>query len=143
MLSQIVWVENVYPYADTLGWININYYDKWQWLDWHYDNCNFVITLLIKKAKTWWIYQYFPNNRYKENWKENYEEVEQMVEWRIEPKMINLDEATMVIFRWTESLHRVTPVEDWQRVLVTFCYNLKSWVSLSEVSRKTFFWRID
>ena len=142
-LSQILWVPKVFPYADTLAGININYYNPGDSLEWHYDNCNFTITLLVKKPEEGGIYEYFPNQRYNAEGKEDYERVEKMIDGSILPQTVNLEEATLVIFRGTESLHRVTPVEKWQRVLVTFCYNPVAGISLSPRSRMTFFGRLN
>lgn len=141
-LSQILWVPQVFPYADALAGININYYNSWDSLEWHYDNCDFTVTLLIKKPESWGVYEYFPNQRYNEFGKEDYERVEKMIDGRLAPEKIDLEEATLVIFRGTESLHRVTAVEKWQRILVTFCYNPVEGVALSETSRMTFFGRL-
>jgi len=46
-----------------------------------------------------------------------------MIDGSLSPETVDLEEATLVIFRGTESLHRVTPIESGQRILVTFCYN--------------------
>lgn len=141
-LSRILWVENFYPYADPLWGININYYDPGDSLEWHYDNCSFTITLLLKKPDAWWSYEYFANERYDDAWKEDYQKLENMISGALLPKSVDLEEGTLVIFRGTESLHRVTPIERGQRILVTFCYNLYEGISLSEKSRMTFFGRL-
>jgi len=143
LICWILGIENIYPYADALSGINVNYYNVWDSLEWHYDNCNFTITILIKKPKRWWIYEYFPNQRYDANGKENYSQVEQMIDGSLQPERIDLREATLVLFRGTESLHRVTSIEEGQRILVTFCYNSQPGVSLSETSRMTFFGRLN
>ena len=48
-----------------------------------------------------------------------------------------------MIFKGNKSIHQVTAVEEGERILVTFNYNTKMGVSLSEKSRETFFGRIN
>lgn len=141
-ICDILGIKNIYPYKDNLSGININYYNPWDSLQWHFDNCEFTITLLIKKPDKGGIYQYFPNKRYNNEGNEDYENIEKMINWKLYPEQVDLLEGDLILFKWTESLHRVTEVTKGQRILVTFCYNKKSWISLSKISRKTFFWRI-
>lgn len=140
-ISTIVWAWEIYPYADTLSSININYYNPWDALEWHFDNCEFTITLLIQKPELGGVYEYFPNKRYLENGNEDYESIEKMITWKSVPDILNIEQWDLILFRWTESLHRVTEITWGQRILVTFCYNSKPGISLSETSRMTFFWR--
>jgi hypothetical protein len=80
--------------------------------------------------------------RFDQEGNENYTLAESIVKWEKEAEKEIMKEWTLILFRGTESLHRVTTIEQWQRVLVTFCYNKKAGISLSETSRKTFFGRI-
>ena len=41
----ILGVKHLYPYADKLSSVNINYYEPGDALDWHFDNSDFTITL--------------------------------------------------------------------------------------------------
>ena len=59
--SEILNVENLFPYEDSLSSININYYDKGDALGWHFDNSDFTITLLIKNCVEGGIYEFFNN----------------------------------------------------------------------------------
>tara|TARA_E500000075_G_C6877123_1_gene262624 strand:+ start:107 stop:277 length:171 start_codon:yes stop_codon:yes gene_type:complete len=51
-------------------------------------------------------------------------------------------EGDLMIFKGNKSIHQVTPVEEGERILVTFNYNEIPGISLSEQSRRTFFGRI-
>jgi len=51
-------------------------------------------------------------------------------------------EGDLMIFKGNKSIHQVTPVEEGERILVTFNYNETLGISLSEQSRRTFFGRI-
>lgn len=133
---------NIYSYSDKLSSININYYDPDDSLEWHFDNADFAVTLLLKKSEKGGEYEYFPNVRYTENGKENYEMLEKILDGKIKPKKIKMEDGGLMIFRGNRSLHRVTKVEKGERILVTLNYNLKPGIPLSEKSRMTFFGRI-
>jgi len=81
LIKWIVWEKELFPYKDNLSSININYYDKWDSLEWHYDNSVFTVTLLIKDCEKWGEFQYFTDIRYKKNWKEDYVYIEKIVDW--------------------------------------------------------------
>jgi hypothetical protein len=52
IISYIVDAPSLYPYSDTLSGVNINYYDPSDSLEWHFDNADFTITLLIARPKS-------------------------------------------------------------------------------------------
>lgn len=135
-------LDNLYPYEDPLSTININYYDIGDSLGWHFDNSDFTITLLIKNCIKGGIYEFFNNMRYK-NGKENYKFVEKILDNEVVGTKIDSLEGDLMIFKGNKSIHQVTAVEKGERILVTFNYNIKKGVSLSEKSRETFFGRIN
>ena len=141
LFSEILNVENLFPYEDSLSSININYYDKGDALGWHFDNSDFTITLLIKNCVEGGIYEFFNNMRYIDG-KEDYSTVEKILDKKIEGKKIKSDDGDLMIFKGSKSIHQVTEVMKGERILVTFNYNLTKGISLSEQSRKTFFGRI-
>jgi len=141
-LSKLQRIPAVFPYGDTLSSININYYDPGDSLEWHYDNADFALTLLLNKPEKGGIYEYVPNRRYADNGTEDYGAVAAILDGKIEPERVSVGEGSLMIFRGNRSLHRVTEVESGNRVLVTLNYNLKPGISLSEESRATFFGRL-
>ncbi|OGI85848.1 hypothetical protein A3A05_02025 [Candidatus Nomurabacteria bacterium RIFCSPLOWO2_01_FULL_41_12] len=132
---------NIYSYSDNLSSININYYDPDDSLEWHFDNADFAVTLLVKNPKKGGIYEYFPNMRYGAESKEDYETLRKILDRKLKPKRVLMGEGTLMIFRGNRSLHRVTKVEVGERVLITLNYNIKPRIPLSEKSRMTFFGR--
>jgi alkylated DNA repair dioxygenase AlkB len=139
-LQRLLGVETLYPYADALSSININYYDVGDALEWHFDNADFAITLLVKRPTKGGAYQYFTDMRYR-NGEEDYERVRKCIDGEIPPQEQSLREGGLMIFRGNQSLHRVTKVEEGERVLITFNFNTTFDTSLSEKSRQTFFGR--
>lgn len=142
-LCKVLGIEAVFPYADRLSSININSYDPGDSLEWHFDNADFAITLLIKKCEKGGEYQYFTNMRYQKNGNgvEDYEQVRKCIDGEAEPQRKSLDEGGLMVFRGNRSLHRVTHVEAGERILVTLSFNEKPGIALSEKSRQTFFGR--
>jgi len=49
-LKYVLELDQIFPYADNLSSINLNYYQKGQQLGWHFDNASFAITLMIQSA---------------------------------------------------------------------------------------------
>ncbi|MSR67770.1 2OG-Fe(II) oxygenase [Candidatus Peribacteria bacterium] len=139
-LCKLLKVSVLYPYADALSSININYYDRGDALQWHFDNADFAITLLVKQPIKGGVYQYFTDMRTK-NGVEDYEYARKCIDGEVCPQEKSLREGGLMIFRGNQSLHRVTEVEEGERVLITFNFNTKPDVSLSENSRQTFFGR--
>ena len=133
--------DNLYPYEDSLSSININYYDKGDALGWHFDNSDFTITLLVKNCIKGGVYEFFNDMRYK-NGREDYAFVERILDNEVSGNKVDSFEGDLMIFKGNKSIHQVTAVEEGERILVTFNYNEKMGVSLSEKSRKTFFGRI-
>ena len=87
------------------------------------------------------MYEFFNDIRYKDG-KEDYEFVEKILDNKIEGTKVKSFEGDLMVFKGNKSIHQVTPVEEGERILVTFNYNEKMGVSLSEKSRKTFFGRV-
>lgn len=135
-------LQEIFPYADTLSSININYYDPTDSLEWHFDNADFAITLLIKKCDRGGVYEYMPNIRYTETGEENYTEIADILDGKITPRRAEMEEGDLMIFRGNRSLHRVTNIEIGERILVTLNYNVRPGIPLSEKSRMTFFGRV-
>ena len=135
-------INKLYPYNDPLSSININYYNEGDALGWHFDNSDFTITLLIKNCLKGGDYEYFNKIRYI-NGSEDYQTIEKILDEKIKGQKVQSQVGDLMIFKGKESIHRVTKVIKGERILITFNYNLKEGISLSEESRKTFFGRIN
>ena len=133
----------VFPYADTLSSININYYEQEQQLGWHYDNASFAITLMIQAPEEGGDFEYMEKVRNKETGDQGYVDTEAVINGSLQPKTLAVGDGALVLFRGRNSLHRVKPVaSDHARILVTLNFNTEAGVMLSELARMTFFGRI-
>ena len=133
----------VFPYADTLSSININYYERGQQLGWHYDNASFAITLMVQAPEEGGEFEYLEKVRNREAGEQGYADTEAVIKGSLQPKTLAMGDGALVLFRGRNSLHRVAPVvSDHARILVTLNFNTEPGVMLSELVRTTFFGRI-
>lgn len=135
--------ETLYPYADPLSSINLHYAEKGQELGWHFDNSSFAITLMIQAALKGGNFEYVKNVRDADAGEMNFEDVDQVLDGKIKPQKLSMNEGALVLFRGRNSMHRVTPNKaDLTRMLVVLAYNSKPHVELSESARMTFYGRL-
>lgn len=141
-IARLERIPAIFPYGDTLSSINVNYYDVGDSLEWHFDNADFALTLLVQACDKGGVYEYVPEMRYARDGSEDFDTLGSVLDGAIEPKRETVDEGTLMIFRGNRSVHRVSKVEQGERVLVTLNYNTRPGVPLSEESRMTFFGRL-
>lgn len=63
----------MYEYADPLASINVHYANEGQNLNWHFDNSEFAITLLLQKPLGGGVFQYVRDVRDADKEDFNYE----------------------------------------------------------------------
>ena len=135
--------KTLYEYADPLSSINVHFASEGQELNWHFDNSEFAITLLLQSPKAGGKFEYVKNLRCAEQNDMNYAGVEAVLDEKTKPSHLTVEPGTLVLFRGRNSMHRVTPTEgDRTRILVVFAYNSKPGIALSESARMTFFGRL-
>jgi hypothetical protein len=152
LIKRILDIDQLYDYKDPLSSITIHYSDENQELGWHFDNSAFAITLLLQKPKAGGVFEYIPNIRVEDSSDFGFaddikpqcvEEVTQILDGKMEPKRLDLEPGTLVLFRGRDSLHRVSKVVgDQQRILVVLAYNEVPNVRLPDKTMMTFFGRI-
>ncbi len=140
-IAAVLGVETLYPYADPLGSLNINVFRAGERLGWHFDNADFVTTLMIQPAAAGGLYEYAPAIRAPES--ENYEAVGQVLAGvRDGVRTLNMEAGALVLFRGRYALHRVTPVEGGRpRLLAVLSYDTEPGVMLTEHTRRIFYGR--
>jgi hypothetical protein len=136
--------EPIFPYADTLSSININYFEKGQQLGWHYDNASFAVTLMVQAPEQGGEFEYRERVRNKEAGEQGFFDTEAVVNGSLACKTLAMGDGALVLFRGRNSLHRVAPVtSDQARILVTLNFNTEPGMMLSELARMTFFGRLE
>tara|TARA_Y100000741_G_scaffold280611_1_gene220413 strand:- start:276 stop:680 length:405 start_codon:yes stop_codon:yes gene_type:complete len=96
-------------------------------LPWHFDSCEFTLSLMIQKPEKGGIFEYCPNIREPGN--ENFDEVKKVLEGdRTRVKQLQLEPGDLQIFKGRFTLHRVTKIEGQKsRYMCIPAYVLDPW----------------
>ena len=141
-IRKVLNLEKIYPYADNLSSINLNYYQKGQQLGWHFDNASFAITLMIQSSSLGGEFEYITEGRDSNTNYIDKKFISDVIEGKGKPNLLNVSEGTLILFYGRNYLHRVTPVQgETPRILITLNYNEENHIELSENARLTFFGR--
>jgi hypothetical protein len=102
--------ERVYRYADPLGGLNVAVMERGEHLLWHFDQTDFVVSILLQDCERGGDFEYVPHLRTPEE--PNYERIERLLDGAREG-VVTLDilPGTLALFMGRYSIHRVTPVE--------------------------------
>ncbi len=135
-------VPALYPYADPLGSLNINVFAAGQQLGWHFDNADFVTTLMIRPAEAGGIYEYLPGLRGPGH--DDFEALGRALDGAgARPRVLDMAAGALVLFRGRFALHRVTPVEGARpRLLAALSYDPEPGKMLTEHTRNIFYGRV-
>ncbi len=141
-IAAVLGVDTLYPYADPLGSLNINVFAPGQQLGWHFDNADFVTTLMLRPAEAGGLYEYAPGIRTPED--EAYDALARVLDGARESvRALDMAAGALVVFRGRTALHRVTPVKGARpRLLAVLSYDPKPGKMLTEHTRKIFYGRV-
>ncbi|MBI29400.1 MAG: hypothetical protein CFH21_00496 [Alphaproteobacteria bacterium MarineAlpha5_Bin11] len=142
-IENVLGINKIYPYKDTLSSINYNYYEKGQELGWHFDNASFAVTLMIQSSDSGGVFQYVSKGRDFDRNIVDKDLISSIFNGSYPVNKLSANPGTLILFYGRNYLHRVTPVTSKKcRILVTLNYNLEEGVELSENARLTFFGRL-
>jgi len=108
-------------------------------LPWHFDSCEFTLSIMIQKPEKGGIFEYCPYIREPGN--ENFEEVKKVLDGdRKRVCQLKLEPGDLQIFKGRFTLHRVTKIEgNCSRYLCIPAYVLDPWrVNTPEHSRSIY-----
>tara|TARA_Y100001970_G_scaffold285819_1_gene406527 strand:- start:73 stop:924 length:852 start_codon:yes stop_codon:yes gene_type:complete len=109
-VSACLGVSPIYRWADPLACHAYNVMKPDGILPWHFDSCEFTLSLMLQKPEKGGIFEYCPNIREPGN--ENFQEVKKVLDGdRTKVRQLNLEPGDLQIFKGRFSLHRVTKVE--------------------------------
>jgi hypothetical protein len=115
----------LYTCADPLASCVISVLEPGDMHSWHYDQNDFVVSLLLQAAERGGEFEYAPNIRSEQN--ENYADVARMLDG--DPCLRRIGAITsgcLALFRGRRSLHHVTEVEGSRpRLIALFSYDRK------------------
>ena len=116
----------LYRYADPLGGLNVAAMGAGEALLWHFDQTDFVVSLMLQKSDRGGVFEYVPRIRSAEA--ANYDRVERLLEGsRAEVIELDLEPGTLALFEGRHSIHRVSPIEGpTTRLIALLGYDTKS-----------------
>ena len=126
-VSACLGISPIYRWADPLACHAYNVMKQEGILPWHFDSCEFTLSLMIQKPEKGGIFEYCPNIREPGN--ENFEEVKKVIDGdRTRVRQLKLEPGDLQIFKGRFTLHRVTKVEgNRSRYLCIPAYVLDPW----------------
>ena len=135
-VSACVGISPIYRWADPLACHAYNIMKSDGILPWHFDSCEFTLSIMLQKPEKGGIFEYCPNIRKPGN--ENFEEIKKVLDGnRSRVRRLKLEPGDLQIFKGRFTLHRVTKVEgNRSRYLAIPAYVLDPWrVKTPEHSR--------
>jgi len=115
----------LYRYADPLGGLNIAVMEAGEALLWHFDQTDFVVSLLLQKCRAGGVFEYVPYIRSAEE--PRYDRVQALLGGSREGVIeVDMEPGTLALFEGRNSIHRVSPIEgDRERLIALFGYDTK------------------
>ena len=135
-VSACVGISPIYRWADPLACHAYNIMKSDGILPWHFDSCEFTLSIMLQKPEKGGVFEYCPNIREPGN--ENFKEVKKVLDGnRKRVRQLNLEPGDLQIFKGRFTLHRVTKIEgNRSRYLAIPAYVLDPWrVNTPEHSR--------
>ena len=126
-ISACLGVSPIYRWADPLACHAYNVMNPKGILPWHFDSCEFTLSIMIQKPEKGGIFEYCPNIREPGN--ENFDEVKKVLNGdRTRVQQLKLEPGDLQIFKGRFTLHRVTEVEgEKSRYMCIPAYVLDPW----------------
>jgi hypothetical protein len=117
--------EHVYRYADPLGGLNVAVMEAGEHLLWHFDQTDFVVSILLQDCQKGGNFEYVPHIRTPDE--PNYERVWRLLDGEGEGVVtLDVKPGTMALFMGRYSIHRVTPIEgETPRLIALLGYDTK------------------
>ena len=133
----------LFPYADRLGSLNVNFAGSGQQLGWHFDNSDFAATLLLQVPERGGTFEYVPHARTDAD--PGFSKVACAIKGdRGIVRVLDQGPGSLVLFRGRHALHRVTAVEgETPRIIAVLAYDTEPGVLLTEFNRKLLYGRLD
>ena len=131
----------LYRYEDELAPVSVLYYPPGTQLGWHADNSVFTVTIMLREADGGAAFEYVPFLLDGDDMA--FDRVAEIVAGeRVGVRSLVQSPGTLVLFRGSRTLHRVTTVTGpITRVLATLSYSPERGTHLSAVNQRTFYGR--
>ena len=132
----------IYYYDCPMGKVNYSMMRDADYLRWHFDQSDFVVSIPVVLPEAGGVYEYVYNIRSTEN--EIYNEVKKVLQGdRSQVKELDTPPGSLVLFEGRYTLHRVTPIEgETIRVMALLGFADKPGVTSTEYLRKIRYGRV-
>ena len=109
-VAAILGLDEIFPYADPLGALNLAVMTDGDQLQWHFDQTDFVVSLAIQDADVGGDFEVAPQIRAADD--EHYDDVARVLAGeRDRVVTLPMTPGTLLVFAGRYSLHRVSPIE--------------------------------
>lgn len=135
-IGKVIGIEKIYHYGDPLGALNLSVMEDGDYLRWHFDQTDFVSSLMVRNSDEGGHFEYVPLIR--SGAEENYDKVKKVLQGDLS-SVVHLANApgSLVLFMGRYSLHRVTPIRGkTSRLIGLFGFDTQPGVVSSDHLRK-------
>ena len=141
-VAAILGLDEIYPYADPLGALNLAVMTDADQLQWHFDQTDFVVSLAVQDADTGGDFEVAPKIRTGDE--EHYDEVARVLAGeRDRIVTLPMTPGTLLVFAGRYSLHRVSPIGgDTPRLVGLFGYDTKPGTMSSDLLKEVRYGRV-
>ncbi len=135
-VASIIGIPKIFDYQCKLGFINIARMVKDNYLRWHFDLSDFVVSIPIQSASKGGVYQYIHN--LKSDNDPNYDGVSKVLtHGSPQIKSLQTPPGSLILFQGKHTMHRVTKVEgDVDRYVLLLGFASKDHVKGSDYLRQ-------
>src|SRR6185295_16225213 len=135
-VAAILGRDEIFPYADPLGALNLAVMTDGDQLQWHFDQTDFVVSLAVQDADIGGDFEVAPKIRTAGD--EHYDDVGRVLAGEREPVVtLPMTPGTLLVFAGRYSLHRVSPIGgDTPRLVGLFGYDTKAGTMSSDLLKE-------
>jgi hypothetical protein len=141
-VAAILGLDEIFPFADPLGALNLAVMTDGDQLQWHFDGTDFVVSLAIQGADEGGDFEVAPRIRDAEN--EHYDDVARVLAGARDRLITQpMTPGTLLIFAGRYSLHRVSPISGpTPRLVALLGYDTKPGTMSSDLLKEVRYGRI-
>jgi hypothetical protein len=135
-VAAILGLEQIFPYGDPLGALNLAVMTDGDQLQWHFDQTDFVVSLAIQDADDGGDFEVSPQIRTGDE--EHYDDVARVLASKRDTVVtLPMTPGTLLVFAGRYSLHRVSPIAGaTPRLVGLFGYDTKPGTMSSELLKE-------
>jgi hypothetical protein len=141
-VAAILGLDEIFPFADPLGALNLAVMIDGDQLQWHFDGTDFVVSLAIQDADAGGDFEVAPQVRTSDD--EHYDGVADVLAGKRDGLITQpMNPGTLLVFAGRYSLHRVSPIEgSTPRLVALLGYDTKPGTMSSDLLKEVRYGRI-